>query len=325
MQRRAFAKLAIAATFGAGLGAAATTRSFRADVAAARRRIQSGSRVVNTRLGPIEIGTSKGQRPLLMIHGTGGGFDQGLHFARRLTAAGWRVIAPSRFGYLRSPFPQDASSEAQADLFAALLDELGIERLPVLGGSAGALSAIQFALRHPQRCTALVPIVPASYVPDRLQTPASIPWASQAMEALLRSDFLFWSGLTLTPKLLTTALLATDAEVVAEANATEQQRVREILWNIMPVSERAAGLLNDARLASRPVPVAMERIAVPTLAISAEDDRFGTAAAARHIAAVVPGAQLKLYGTGGHIWVGHDADLFATVDDFLRAIAGAPA
>jgi dienelactone hydrolase len=40
-----------------------------------------------------------------MIHGTGGGFDQGLLFARRLVDAGYRVIAPSRFGYLRSDFP----------------------------------------------------------------------------------------------------------------------------------------------------------------------------------------------------------------------------
>jgi len=96
-----------------------------------------------------------------MIHGTGGGFDQGLHFAQRLAVAGWQVIAPSRFGYLGKPFPADTSSEAQADAFADLLDAMRIERLPVLGGSASALSALQFALRHPRRCSALVP----SYLP----------------------------------------------------------------------------------------------------------------------------------------------------------------
>ena len=75
--------------------------------------------------------------PLLMIHGTGGGFDQGLLFTEKLAAHGVRVIAPSRFGYLRSSFPADHSSEAQADAFVALLDHLKLERVVVAGGSAG--------------------------------------------------------------------------------------------------------------------------------------------------------------------------------------------
>jgi pimeloyl-ACP methyl ester carboxylesterase len=279
--------------------------------------------VIQTRAGPIELGVSDGQRPLLMIHGTGGGFDQGLHFAQRLTAAGWRVIAPSRFGYLRSPFPADASSAAQADAFAALLDELGIERLPVLGGSAGALSALQFALRYPGRCSALVPIVPASYVPTRRATPAPAPWATLAIDALLSSDFVFWSGLKLAPDTMLFALLATDPAVVAQASADEQARVRRILWQILPISERAAGLRNDARLASQPEPMAFDRIQAPTLAVSVQDDRFGTFAAAQHIAATVPGARLLSYPTGGHVWAGHDAELFAQVDAFLRAARGA--
>ena len=43
-----------------------------------------------------------------MVHGAGGGFDQGLElgdFAR----AGFRVIAVSRFGYLGTPLPADAA------------------------------------------------------------------------------------------------------------------------------------------------------------------------------------------------------------------------
>jgi pimeloyl-ACP methyl ester carboxylesterase len=324
LSRRSFGKLALAAVAGTALGAAWVRHAYKADLAAARARIAQGSNVVQTRAGPIEVAVSDGQRPLMMIHGTGGGFDQGLHFAQRLTAAGWSVIAPSRFGYLRSPFPADASSEAQADAFAALLDTLDIERLPVLGGSAGALSALQFALRHPARCTALVPIVPASFVPTRTATPAPAPWATVAIDTFLSSDFLFWSGLKLAPNTMLVALLATDPAVVAQASAEEQARVRRILWQILPISERAAGLRNDARLASRPAPMALERIRAPTLAVSVQDDRFGTFAAAQHIAATVPGARLLSYATGGHIWAGHDADLFAEVDAFLRSIPGPP-
>jgi len=62
----------------------------------------------------------------------------------------------------------------------------------------------------------------------------------------------------------------------------------------------------------------LETIRVPTLAMSLEDDRFDTIAAARHIAATVPNAKLVTWPTGGHIWIGHDADVTAAIDGFVR-------
>ena len=69
--------------------------------------------------------------------------------------------------------------------------------------------------------------------------------------------------------------------------------------------------------------MAQERIRSPTLAVSVRDDRFGTFAAAQHIAATVPGARMVSFETGGHILAGHDAELFARVDAFLRALSEA--
>jgi pimeloyl-ACP methyl ester carboxylesterase len=255
--------------------------------------------------------------PILMIHGTGGGFDQGLAFARPLAHAGFRVIAPSRFGYLRSDFPLDASSEAQADAFVDLLDRLRVERAAVVGGSAGALPALAFAIRHPDRCAALVPIVPATYVPGRAP-PRPTPVGAAIIEWGLRSDLLFWAGLRVAEDLMIETLLATDAALVHAASPAEQARVRSILHEILPISARARGLINDRRLAGDPQPLPIEQIRVPTLAISVEDDRFGTAAAARHIAATVPGARLLMFERGGHVWVGHDTELFDAVARFLR-------
>ncbi len=105
---------------------------------AARERVSGRSQVLQTRWGGLEYavaGDASGPA-LLMIHGTGGGFDQGLRFADALVARGMRVIAPSRFGYLRSDFPVDPSLAEQADALAALLDHLGIARIVVAGGSA---------------------------------------------------------------------------------------------------------------------------------------------------------------------------------------------
>lgn len=75
---------------------------------------------------------------MLVVHGAGGGFDQGLALGQGLAERGWRVIAASRFGYLGTPLPRDASASAQADAHACLLDALGIERAAVLGAASSA-------------------------------------------------------------------------------------------------------------------------------------------------------------------------------------------
>jgi pimeloyl-ACP methyl ester carboxylesterase len=289
----------------------------------ARARLVGRSSVFQSSFGAIEYAVAGEGPPVLMIHGTGGGFDQGLDFAQPLFR-GWRIIAPSRFGYLRSDFPADPSSERQADACAELLNELKIERVAVMGGSAGALSAMQFAIRHPGRCSALAALVPAAYAPGRPPVDPPNPLSQAIIEYALKSDFLFWSGMTLGEDALIAALLATDPKLVRSAAPGERARVRSILKNILPVSARARGLLNDARLAYDPAPMDLERIAAPTLALSLEDDKFQTAAAARHIAASVAGAELVVFPSGGHIWVGRNIEVFDAVDSFLRRAAPQP-
>lgn len=311
---------------GAGLAAAGlgvSWSAFASDIARARARTRGRSRIIESRFGALEFGEAGSGPPVLMVHGTGGGFDQGLDFAERLSAGRWRVIAPSRFGYLRSAFPNDPSSENQADAFVDLLDALEIERAPVIGGSAGALSAIQFAIRHPDRCSALVALVPAAYAPGRppVRPPNAI--AQGIIEYGLKSDFLFWSAMKLNKDAMIAALLATDPNLVRRADPAERARVRAILYNILPVSDRARGLLNDGRLAGDPTPMALETITVPTLAISLEDDRFQTIDAARHIAETVPGAHLVTHAEGGHVWVGHDEEVFVAISSFLVRVRAA--
>lgn len=318
MNRRTAIGLGIAAALAVGGGAVA--RSYTRALAQARARVATGSMLINSRFGPLEYAVAGTGKPVLMIHGTGGGFDQGLAFARRLIDAGHQVISPSRFGYLRSAFPEEPSSENQADAFIDLLDALGIERVAAIGGSAGALPAIQFAIRHPDRCSALLPIVPAAYAPQRPPQPPPSPLATFIIEHALRSDFLFWSGLVTAEQSMIATLLATDPVLLQHASSTERARARGILWDILPVSARANGLLNDARLTLNPAPMALETIRTPTLTISLEDDRFGTFAAAQHIATTVPGARLISYQTGGHIWIGHDREMMGEVDAFLRGL-----
>jgi len=304
------------AMLGAVSAGGLTWRNFSAAMTQAHARTQGRSRTFQSRFGVTEYAEAGSGPPVLMIHGTGGGFDQGLDFAQPL-AARWRIIAPSRFGYLRSSLPDDPSSERQADAFVDLLDELGINRAPIIGGSAGALSAMQFAIRHPNRCSALVAMVPAAYAPGRPPVEPPNPIAQAIIDYALKSDFLFWLGLSLNEDAMIAALLATDPALVKAASPAEQARVRAILRNILPVSARAQGFLNDAQLAYDPAPMPIEMIRAPTLALSLEDDRFQTLAAARHIANTVPNAELAAFPTGGHVWVGREREVFRSVDAFL--------
>ncbi len=292
--RRKWLGFSAAAAVVAG-ASGAVYAAYASDLARARTRIEGRSQIIQGRPGHMEYAVVGEGQPVLMIHGTGGGFDQGLAFTEPLAAAGWKIIAPSRFGYLRTAFPDDPSLDNQADAFADLLDHLKIERLPVMGGSAGALSALQFAVRHPSRCSAVVAIVPATFVPGRAPVrPGRI--GAAIMEYGLQSDFLFWAGMTLAEDKMIATLLATDPALVRKAASPEEQaRVRNILREILPVSARSKGLLNDGLQAGTPPEQKIETIKAPTLAISMEDDRFGTADAARHIAATVPGAELVIY------------------------------
>ncbi|MBC7280950.1 alpha/beta hydrolase [Hoeflea sp.] len=308
---------ALAAAFGGGYAIG----SYNAAMAAAIARIARKSSLVTTRFGPLEYAIEGRGQPLLMVHGTGGGFDQGLRFGGGLIASGFQVIAPSRFGYLRSFFPADPSPQNQADAFAALLDHLGIDRIPIAGGSAGALPAAWFALRHPDRCSHLILLVPAMNLSNR--DPVEFTRFQQVLVGrLLSSDRWFWAVRTLAPNQLIGTLLATDPALLASVSASERDRAYMVLDELAPIRRRRQGMAQDGRMAGSPADIDLSRIETPALVVSTEDDRFGTAQTARIIAGRIAGARLVIYPTGGHLWLGHDQELTAEIAGFVARPLG---
>lgn len=294
---------------------------YQQDMEAARQRVaESGSKVIATACGPIEYARMGEGPAVLVVHGAGGGFDQGTDFARPLVDAGFQVIAMSRFGYLRTPLPADASAQAQADAHACLLDALKLQRAAVVGASAGAPSSMQFALRHPQRITHLVLLVPAGYVPRADEAPSlkTPPGTGFLVNTALRSDFLFWLAPRLSRDMVIRAILATPPDVVKQASPEEQARVNSIIAHILPVSVRAQGLINDGAVVSSLERYPLERIRSPALVISVADDLFGTFDVARYTADNIPGARFVGYEAGGHVWVGHQQDVVHEIVKFLR-------
>ena len=312
---------AVAGVIGLILGIAALSIWWRfdRDIKLASARVAHGSALIATRCGPVEYQEAGTGVPLLAVHGSGGGYDQGMAFAGALAHQGIRVIAMSRFGYLRTPMPADASAAAQADAHVCLLDALGIRQAAVMGGSAGAPSALQMAIRHPDRVSALVLLVPLAYKPATQADSAAPlpPWVESTMMQLIGSDFLFWSALHVARNALIKVVLATPPDLVASASPQERARVSAMLDNILPVSVRAEGLRSDTAVGKHLAPAPLESIRAPTLIISARDDGYGTYASAQYTAGRIGGAKFIGFAEGGHTLVGHDDEVLAEIVKLL--------
>lgn len=321
-------RLLVIVTLGVvALGAFVAWR-FQTDINQARARIAHGSTIVATPCGQIEYQEAGSGVPLLAIHGSGGGYDQGMAFAAPLARRGIRVIAMSRFGYLRTPMPADASAQAQADAHVCLLDALGIGQAAVLGGSAGAPSALQMAIRHPDRVTALILLAPLAFKPPTQADSAApmAPWVENTMMAVIGSDFLFWSATHLARAEIINTVLATPPALLAHASASERARINAMLDGILPVSARAAGLQSDSAVGRTLEPSPLELVGAPTLIIAARDDRYGTFASAEYTASQIDGARFIGFDTGGHTWVGHNDEVMSAIADLLTPATqpGAP-
>lgn len=322
MARRRMRTTALIASSAAIAALGTTTYFYRAEIQDAHDRVSLGSQMAQTSCGPIEYAIAGNGPPVLVVHGAGGGFDQGLELSAPLVEEGFRIVAMSRFGYLRTPLPQDASPAAQADAHACLLAALGIERVAVIGGSAGAPSSLQFALQHPEKITALVLLVPAVYVPRPDNAPAvhTPPGMQFMMETAMRSDFVFWAMSKMARNTVIRIILGTPPDLVMSASPDEQTRVHQVLDHVLPISRRRAGLLNEAKVIPSLPRYDLEQIRVPTLAISCEDDVFGTYDGARYTADHIPGARFVGYPTGGHLWVGHQHEVTHEITQFLKDI-----
>jgi pimeloyl-ACP methyl ester carboxylesterase len=298
---------------------------FTRDLKASRERLMGVSKIAETARGPIEYAEAGEGPVILVVHGAGGGFDQGLELLEPLVARGFKLIAVSRFGYLRTPLPADASAVAQADAHASFLDALGVQSAAIFGVSAGGPSALQFAIRHPNRCTAVVLMVPIAYKPPDVGAfaPKVSPTAEKFLMTIVGSDFAYWLGLKFAPSMIFKTVMATPPEVAAAADGNEQKRLSRFMKHILPVSRRVRGIVNDSAISNAITRYELEKIAAPTLVLSARDDLYGTFASAQYTARQIPGAKFIGYDSGGHMLVGHYDETMSEIAAFLGSGAGA--
>ena len=295
---------------------------YRRDIRAARKRIQSlGSQVVETNLGPVEFVQVGEGYPILVVHGAMGGFDQGLFLAQNVDLPHIQVLSVSRFGYLRSPIIKGATLDTQADVFAALLDVLGIRQAVVFAVSAGTTSAIRFAARHPERISALILLGPDAPGETYMALPPRF-----VFDTLFRSDLFYWVLVTFFGKKMRTAsgLVPTGFALTPE-NAALVDRVQA---GDLPISGRMDGMIfetytcKDEFKASvtSASPYPLNRILTPTLVINALDDPISIPENVSRLAQQLVNARQFIVPNGGHLFFGHIEEVRAEIAQFLLAV-----
>jgi len=290
--------------------------AYKRDMTAIGEHLAAGSQVVDTPSGAIEF-SSWGEGPaVLAVHGAGGGYDQGRLMAEAFGGEGLRWIAVSRFGYLRTPLPPDASTVAQADAFAHLLDALAIDRVAILAMSGGVPPALQFALRYPERTSALVLLSSAPYTPmTAAQQDLPVPiWLYQA---LFSSDFPFWVLQRLSPASLD-AMFDVKPGLRASLTTDEGAFVAGLVHAFQPVTQRTDGLNNEGAAIDPQTLYPVEEINAPTLVVHARDDGINPFAFGEYTAEHIPGAEFIPLAAGGHLLLGHMSDVAARANAFLQ-------
>jgi len=278
----------------AAIPASAVYLRYRHDMNAARARVAAVDRhFVSTPWGTVEYAERGFGTPVLVVHGIFHNCIGGLLSVRDLFDDR-RLIAPSRFGYLGSTMPPNATPAAQADAFAALLDALGIAQVDVVGLSAGATSALQLVLRHPTRVNHLALLVgnlPGS--PTAIVQPL---WTKR-----INWQFMMWALRTFAPSRMLRLITAAPKEL---AISREDARiVDQFVASLFPMSR--AGYTFDLFVSNADVAnYDLEAIRVPTLIAHTKDDQLASHEASQRAAERIPGARFVSLESGGHLMLG---------------------
>ena len=294
--------------------------------------LEAGSEVIQTARGAVEY-ASKGEGPvLLVLHGTPGSYDQGMFLARELVPQGFRIVAVSRPGYLRTPAATGLTLSDQADAYAALLDALNLGRVAVVGGSGGGPAAIEMAIRHPERLWAGVHLFGlAGGLPAGDDEPAPPPPLLQRiLHRLFGEGFMEWLLLNLNrlfpEDLLFSAgmgMINDDARARLFGDEEKLDRFDAMLWTGY-TPRREPGRQNDIPQFGSLDQSRANEIRIPMLFIHGDDDNNAPYRAARELAARIPGAEFHTVPGADH-WMAitRPEDVYPPLIDFLKRHAPA--
>jgi len=230
-------------------------------------------------VGAVEVTVSErgAGRTFLVLHG-GAGPISVAGFADLLGAShDARVLTPTHPGFGGTPRPDALKNVADlAAVYVALLDQLDLHDVTVVGNSIGGWIATEIALRHSPRVTSLVLVDATGIIVEG--HPVADPFSMSLGELMTRSYY--------NP----------DAFRIDPSKLPEAQR------KAMAANRAALAVyggnpsVGDPTLRGR-----LAQVTVPTLVLWGEADRIGDPTYGRAYAAAIPRARFQLLARAGHV------------------------
>jgi pimeloyl-ACP methyl ester carboxylesterase/quercetin dioxygenase-like cupin family protein len=248
---------------------------------------------------PVTYTESGTGQPVLLLHGGAGPFSVA-GFATLMTAAGYRVIVPVHPGFDGTPRPPELTAIAGlAAVYAALLRELDLTGVCVIGNSIGGWIAAELALAE------------SAAADGRVSSVVLVDAAGLHIDSAPVPDFF---GLTLD-QVAELSYFNPDAFRLNPA-ALPPGRVAAMTANRAALLEYAGTAMADPGLRDR-----LTAIAIPVLVVWGAADRMIPVAHGRAYADGIPGARLHVIAQAGHLPQLETPDeLLAAVREFTTAV-----
>lgn len=224
-------------------------------------------------------------RPVVMLHGIGGGRAIWRGTVAALAAAGFDAIAVDLPGYGDSANQTPGGVDAMAAAVVALMDHLALPRAAVVGHSMGGMVAQALGASAPQRLQSLVLACtsPAFGKPDGDWQARFVAERLAPLDAGLGMPEL--AARLVPPMVGPTADAAGVALARSVMGAVPEATYRRVLGAIVAFDGRTA----------------LNAIAVPTLCLAGELDRTAPPEVMRRMADRIPGARYACIDGAGHI------------------------
>ena len=265
------------------------------------------STVLETARGNVQLARRGHGPPVMVSHGGPGGFDLGLAWCWHLLDRGCELLAPSRPGYLRTPLESGRTPEDQADLYAATLDALGLERAAILGFSTGGPAAVHFAARYPDRTAAL-------FLDAAILAPFEPPMSALRRATMETGPFVWLSYQMVIrqPRLMVRFMIDGVSHGLSKeqkdagagwitSDPTRLRSLQEQFASIAPQRYRKAGWVNDQANERNLAPLPFGAVAAPTVIAHGTSDAIVPLEHSTNAAEMIDGAELILVEEGHHI------------------------
>lgn len=235
---------------------------------------------------------------ILSIHGLFGGYDQGFDTCRDFSDD-YRIISPSRFGYLGSDISGGGTPSEQAAAYVELLDKLGIDKVYPLATSAGGTAAIRFALDYPERTKGLILYCSSMPLPEKLE---KHPQHIGPPDFLCNNYVMFLLSPFFEP-------------IMGMAPST--------IYSMMPISERSEGARLDSSISNTDMlknfdDYPVEDLRVPTLIFHAKDDKMAKYSDTEKAVPRFPNCTFISFETGGHLMAGNGEEIKKALKTFIE-------